>query len=58
LRCKKGKAFCERLFTLHRQQLENNKQNFDAAPPEKIPADAHARAICEHVEIYGPFSTK
>jgi len=28
-------------FALHRQQLENYKQNVDVTPPRKISADAH-----------------
>jgi len=39
--CRKGTAFCKRPFTLHRKQLENDKQNVDFAPPGKISADAH-----------------
>jgi len=39
--CRNGKAFCEGPFTLHRQQLENYKQNVDVAPSGKISADAH-----------------
>jgi len=31
--CSKGKAFCERPFTLHCQQIENDKQNVDITPP-------------------------
>jgi len=31
--CRKGKAFCERLFALHRQQPEKDKQNVDCDPP-------------------------
>jgi len=34
--CSKSKAFCERPFTLHHLQLENDEQNVDVAP-----ADAH-----------------
>jgi len=34
---RKGKAFCERAFALHRQKPENDKQIFDVASPlEKI----------------------
>jgi len=29
-------VFCERSFALHRQQLENNKQNIDVASLEKF----------------------
>jgi len=35
------RSFCERPFGLRRQQPENDKQNFDVAPPGKIYADAH-----------------
>jgi len=31
--CRKGEAFCERPITFHRQQLENDKQNVNVAPP-------------------------
>ena len=35
--CKsKGKAFCERPFALHRQQLENDRQNGDVVPLKKF----------------------
>ena len=30
---RKGKAFCEYPFAVHRQQPEKDKQNFDVAPP-------------------------
>jgi len=40
-----GKAFCERLFALHRQQPEQDKQNFDVSPPGKISADAHGHGV-------------
>jgi len=39
----KGKAFCECPFTLHRQQPEKDKQNFDVAALVKFlwtPMDA------------------
>jgi len=40
---RKGKAFCERSFALHRQQPEKDKQqNVDAAHPRRLSADAHA----------------
>jgi len=39
--CRNGKGFCEGPFALHRQQLENYKQNVNVAPPGKISADAH-----------------
>ena len=29
---RKGKAFCERPFVLHRQQFEKDKQNVDVSP--------------------------
>jgi len=38
---RKGKAFCERLFALHRQQPVKDKQILDLAPHGKISADAH-----------------
>ena len=31
--CRKGNAFCERPFALHRQQPEKDKQSVDVAPP-------------------------
>ena len=34
--CRKDKTFCERPFTLHRQQPEKHKQNLDVAPIEKF----------------------
>ena len=34
--CTKGKTFCERPFTLHRQQPEKDKENFDVTPLEKF----------------------
>jgi len=34
--CRKDEAFCERQFTLHRQQPEKDKQKDDFAPPGKI----------------------
>jgi len=38
---RKGKAFSEHPFALHRQQFENHQQNIDVAPhPGKISADA------------------
>jgi len=42
--CGKGRAFCERPFALHRQQLERDKQNVDVAPG-KISADTHSVRI-------------
>jgi len=33
---RKGKAFSERPFALHRQQFENHQQNIDVAPLEKV----------------------
>jgi len=36
------KAFSERPFALHRQQIEKDKQNCDVAPTGKISADGHA----------------
>jgi len=36
LRFRKGKAFCERAFALHRQQPEKDKQNVSVAPLEKF----------------------
>jgi len=38
---RKGKALCERPFTLHRQQPEKCKDFVDVSPPGKISADAH-----------------
>jgi len=38
--CRKDKVFCERLFTLHCQQSDKDKQIVDLAPG-KISADAH-----------------
>jgi len=44
--CRKmSKRFCERPFTLHRQQLEKYKQHFDVAPHGKISADAHGNGF-------------
>jgi len=40
--CKKGKAFCERAFALHRQQHGKDKQNIEFTHPGKVSADAHA----------------
>jgi len=40
--CRKGKAFCERVFALHRQQHGKDKQNIEFVPPGKISADSHA----------------
>jgi len=34
--CRMGKAFCERPLTLHPQQPEKFKQNFNVAPMEKF----------------------
>ena len=31
--CRKDKAFCERLFTLYRQQSEKDEQHVAVAPP-------------------------
>jgi len=46
--CKNGKAFCERLFALHRQQREMDKKNGNMAPPGKISPDSHGYVnICE-----------
>jgi len=39
---RKGKAFCERAFALHRQQHGKDKQNIEFAPPGKASADAHS----------------
>jgi len=38
-------AFCERPFTLHRQQPEKYKHNLDVAPHGKIYAEAHGRGL-------------
>ena len=38
---RKGKAFCERLFALHRQQPVKDKQILDLAPHGKNSADVH-----------------
>jgi len=38
-------ALCERPFTLHRQQPEKYKQNFDVAPHEKISPYAHGKGF-------------
>jgi len=34
--CRKGKALCERPFTLNRHQPEKYKQNIDVAPMDKF----------------------
>jgi len=46
--CRKGKTLCERPLTLHRQQPEKYKQNFDVVPHEKISADAHGKGTWGH----------
>jgi len=33
--CRKGEAFCVRLFVLYHQQPEKHKQNVNFAPPWK-----------------------
>jgi len=38
-------ALCERPFTLHRQQPEKYKQNFDVATHGIISADAHGKGF-------------
>jgi len=38
-------ALCERPYTLHRQQPENYKQNFDFASHGKVSADAHGKGF-------------
>jgi len=56
---RKGKAFCERPFALHRQQSEKDKQNLDVATPGKISADAHGvkhyllNAFCRNKRFLG-----
>ena len=45
---RKGKAFCERQFTLHRQQPEKDKRNFDVAPTGKTSAGVHG---CPDVDL-------
>jgi len=42
---RKGKAFCQPPFALHRQQFENYEQNVDVCPPGKISADAHGDSV-------------
>jgi len=39
---RKGKAFCEHAFALHRQQHGKDKQNIDYASPGKVFVDAHS----------------
>ena len=39
--CRKGKAFCERRFALHRQQPEKDAKCL-LCPSEKFSADVHA----------------
>jgi len=49
---RKGKAFCEGLFALHRQKPEKDKKNFDvASPTQKI--YANARGCTDFDQIIG-----
>ena len=54
--CRKGKAFCEHAFALHRQQHGKDKQNIDYAPPGKVFVDAHAPDL-NFFQISGMFPT-
>jgi len=56
--CRKGKAFCERAFALHRQQPENHKQNVDVPRRGKISADAHDTTHALQWLLGVPFKNK